>query len=181
MIRLDLPRYRKARVWVENLPSALFESERTLEHTIPASKQISVATQRIIIVELLVPKGPRLEYGLLGAELQSELSAELRILVNIAPASSLASNDSLLPRALDEVKIGLPFPYGEAVIKGVTAVAKEMSELVTGKLHFKYAALGNVSSSAAIFELLGRTVFRLLMTGDIPVHKEQLIPFFDGN
>ena len=178
MISLDLLYHSKGRVWVDDAPPAFFEAEHTLEHSIAATKQASFGTRRIV-VELLAPKGARIDYGMLGAELRSLPTHELQVLVNISPSLNLTLPDSLMPAALDEVRLGIPYSYGMAVIEGVDLAANEIGELFAGQLHFQYAAQGLVSSSAAIFKLLSGTVVRLLMLSDtIPTEKQQLLPFF---
>lgn len=173
MFELDLPLHRQARAWVDNTPPASFEADETFAHISPAGKPGFPEVRRVA-VELLIPKGARVLYGLLGAEYRPSESGELHVLINSLSAGP-PLEDPLLSPALDEVQIGLPAAYMDSVIEGVM-LANE-GDLPAGMLKFQYAAHGIVSSCQAIFRALSLTVVRLLATNQLPTKEQDILPF----
>ena len=135
MFEIDLPRHRKARVWVDNIPPASFEADETFEQISPAGELVFLETRRVA-VELLIPKGARILYGLLGAEFRPSESGELHVLIKTLSSTGPPLENSLLPLSLDNVRIGLPTAYVQAVIEGVTLANEGV--LPPGRLYFQY-------------------------------------------
>jgi hypothetical protein len=173
MFEIGLPYHRQARVWIDDTPPASFEADETIERVHPAGEAGFLPTRRVA-VELFIPKGARVLYGLLGAEFRPSQSGELYVLVNALSSGGPLLDDPLLAPLLDEVRIGLPPSYVEAVLEGVTLVSA--SSLLPGTLLFQNAAHGVVSSCNAIFKVLSLTVVRLLMMNQIPTKEEDLLP-----
>lgn len=174
MFEIGLPFHRQARVWIDDLPPASFDADEVYEQIILSGKPIFSETRRVAI-ELLVPKGARVLYGLLGAEFQPSESGDLRVVIEALSSDGSPFENALLPSLLDEVQIGLPRLYVPGVFEGVTRV-NEWS-LPPGRLHFQAAAYGVVSSCEAIFRVLSFTVVRLLMQNPRPTSEQELLPF----
>jgi hypothetical protein len=70
---------------------------------------------------------------------------------------------------VDDVKIGLPDEYANAVIKGVAKATETVGAPTRQQLRFGWAAYGRVGSSQWIFEKASGIVLRLLMlrSGDL--------------
>jgi hypothetical protein len=69
---------------------------------------------------------------------------------------------ALLAQKVDEVRIGLPDEYAEAVVRGAATSAETVGAPVRRTLWFRCAAHGLVNSSPSIFELASEIVLRLL-------------------
>ena len=99
-------------------------------------------------------------YALLGVEL-AELDLdglEVVVAVNALGGpyfSSLASK-------VDEVRLGMPEEYVEAVMRGVQRAGDVVGLPMHASLQFRWAAHGMVGSSRETFELASKLVFQLL-------------------
>lgn len=80
MIDLDIGRFRKARVWQGELPSAGFESSVIKHDSFRATTQFSDVTEpRLFCIEYKVPLGARVGYGLLGSTFKESNSKSLEV------------------------------------------------------------------------------------------------------
>ena len=68
MKALELGKHRRARVWIGELPDTACPSVKTLTHTIAADRE-SQHGLRLAAIEVCVPLGPRLMYGLQDGQL----------------------------------------------------------------------------------------------------------------
>src|SRR6266496_3738007 len=76
MITLQLAQHRKARVWLTELPDARVNPSNVREHSVQTGHAVFEGMRRAAI-EILIPRGPRGLYGLLGAELRPSRSKAL--------------------------------------------------------------------------------------------------------
>src|SRR5436190_1104820 len=74
---IELGRHRRARIWLGSLPDAAYRSPGKLARSWVASLAPPVAN-RSAAVELLVPKGGRFTYGLLGGRIRGSCPAAVR-------------------------------------------------------------------------------------------------------
>jgi hypothetical protein len=138
MKTIQLKSWSQARIWVEEDP---FDGSRR-----PSSAA----------VELLVPRGPRSEYGLLGATVKPGL----RHTVSIACQEDAGAWRESLAGAVDEVRRGLPAEYRESVEEGGRIAIRESR--LDAPLSYEWAAHGAVGSSPAMLGRLAGTVVKLL-------------------
>jgi len=108
-----------------------------------------------IAIELLVPRGPRSEYALLGGSVHQDLTG---ILVR-CPEDQGRWQESLVADG-DEVRRGLPLEYREAVLREGSQAALEQS--VRGAIAYDCAAHGSIGSSPALFGRLAAAIVTLL-------------------
>lgn len=69
MIELNLTQHSRAHVWLAEIPEAQVELGAAIERVVETGA-VSLNEVRRAAVEILIPRGPRALYGLLGAELR---------------------------------------------------------------------------------------------------------------
>lgn len=160
MIVLNLTQHRKARVWLAEFPEARVEFEAASERVVETDA-MPLDEVRRAGVEILIPRGPRALYGLLGAELRPNRIGELRVRVLTCSGNRRRFKDAIA-LASDEVYVGLPDEFAAAVIEGVVEQNKRPGGLASGELVFQCAAHGLVGSSPTIFKWLSAVLVRIL-------------------
>ena len=159
MIALDFGPVREARCWQEILAVAVFLPIRHIERVIDApAARIS---KRDATLEVLVPTGARSLYGLLGGTYEPNETGRLHIVVNVGAPKGPMFPDSLAG-SLDEVHVGLPEEYSEAVLDGLVAAQLGGNLLPSGTFTVVCAAHGLVGSSSDFFGRLARGLIRAL-------------------
>jgi hypothetical protein len=171
VINPGLERYKRARVWVGELPNLSYDVLQVEERRLEAEGAM-LAAVRCAAVELLIPTGPRSLYGALGAMFSPGAGGQLLVQVATSPLDGELVASALTGR-LDAVHIGLPEWYAGAVLEGAVST-EEIHLLGPGILRFDHAAHGEVSSAQVIFRRLVRTVVRLLCLDMEAVSEEEL-------
>lgn len=159
MRTLELGKYRRARVWIGELPDVACPPVKTLTHTIAASRE-SRNELRLAAIEVFVPLGPRSMYGLLGGQFESSATGHLSVDVNVSTANERLLVDSLAMKR-DDVRVGLPAEYAKAVLAGVDLAKNELNALTAGKLSINCAAHGAIGSCEAIYKRLAVVLVKL--------------------
>lgn len=175
MISLLLSHNRKARIWISDLPEGvLVEPSSHVERRFSSNKRL--VDSRKIAIELFIPRGARFDYGLIGGEFITNESNEFVTTVcHSIEARVLA--DSLVD-VLDEVKVGLPLDYADAVLEGIVSESAHAA-LPTGHLLVCCAAYGRFGSSVFFFRLLGKILFRMMTESAVPSYEKELTGYVD--
>jgi hypothetical protein len=155
--QIALANYRKARIWVEELPDAIVEASSMIPLTIAASNQR--ATSRKLCIEFSTPFANS-PYGLLGGTLVPDNTGQLAVTVGYELESSRKRFHSPLGNSWDKIYAGLPKEYAGAVAKGVLR-AQEWATPPAGRLTIDHAAHAESGSSAWLFEHLAIILMRL--------------------
>lgn len=173
MITLDLPFHNKARVWIGDLPQSFYSVDRIIERVIDLDKPSLKSTHRAAI-EMIVPRGARNIYGLLGAEmLPNKLNCiGVQIFTSNQEGEPLVES---LAHSLDDPRVGLPNEYAYSIIDGVLAAKEEDKVFSSGEIKFNCAAYSPISSCEFIFKHLSQAVTKILSLGNIPLTEEYLI------
>jgi hypothetical protein len=171
IVALNLDRYTKARVWWGELPDLRYNALRLGERTLEA-QGAALANARCAAVELFIPTGTRFLYGILGAAFSPVDIGRLLVQVAVSAEDGERVATSLAGR-VDDVRVGLPQEYTEAVLEGATGM-DEIHRLGPGVVRFDVAAHGRISSAQVIFRRLARTVMRLLCLDAEPASEEEL-------
>lgn len=160
MIReFDLGKAR-CRVWLADLPMQRVGSDALTEKRYPASQTLSAAAGFQVAAEVLIPRGGRSLYGLLGAEFLPAAGDQLLVSVPTLKTASALRYQGALVEQFDTVSCGLLDEYAEFVIQGVDAAVNERSVLFSGSLSMVCSANGEVSSNGQIFRSLGYWIAR---------------------
>jgi hypothetical protein len=168
---IDLGRYRRARVWIGEVPDAAYRSIDIAKCSMLAGTNIRDGL-RLAAIEVSVPVGAHSMYGLLGGEFNPESTDRLDVEVRVASAVGhlLAAN---LAGQGDEVRVGLPAEYTEAVLSGIALAKGELGRLVPGRLLINRAAHGAVGSCEAVFKHLAAALVKLFnIEGQSPSDSE---------
>lgn len=164
MIELQLAQHRKARVWLNELPDARTTSAKVSERSVQGGKTVFEGVRRAAI-EILIPRGPRALYGLLGAELRPNQSEALVIRVIASNNDGTPFRDSIALSS-DEAQVGLPDEFCQAVVEGAASQVAKSGGLSSGELLFSHAAHGLVGSAPIVFKWLAACLVQLLREGD---------------
>lgn len=165
---LGIGTFGKGRLWVDEDVEAGYSPIRVLERHLLASRASKVEG-RVVAVEVYLPRGARAEYGLIGMRYEPTPGRELLVRVLVGDAQTRKYEASLAGQ-VDEVRVGLPAEYAQAVLE---ATCDEASEgLAPGIVTIDRAAHGRVGSSMLLFDQLARLVVRVLAA---PVPSEDQI------
>src|SRR6185312_7521099 len=160
MFELQLTQQRKARIWLNELPDARTKFPVIGERSMDSGKRVIAGVRRAAL-EVLIPRGPRALYGLLGAELKPNRSDELivRVLTSCDDSTPFSNSMAL---SSDEARVGLPEEYSNAVIEGATSQIIKIGGLGPGELEFGCAVHGLVGSAPIVFKWLASCLVQLL-------------------
>jgi len=142
------------RVWFAELPMPSVSQDAVTERRYPAFPAPSVVAGFKVAAEVLIPRGGRSLYGLLGAEFLPTSDDQLLVSIPTLKMASPFRYSGALAEKFDTVSCGLLDEYAEFVIQGVDAAAKERSELFSGTLSMVCSANGEASSNGQIFRAL---------------------------
>jgi hypothetical protein len=155
MIEIQLSKYRKARIWINEFPNACFDSAIKLEKTYPNNNiDIQNLANGSFTVEVNIPVGARIIYGLLGAEFYPDSLNSFSLEIYSSDSTKVSFDNSIY-QGTDNLFVGLPLIYSNAVKRGFLQYFKDTDKAKpNGKLVFKCAAHSEVGSSEDIFEKL---------------------------
>jgi hypothetical protein len=163
---LQLSRYARARVWDGECPGARYQTAEIIRGEVGALREGTRA--RRIAVEIVQPKDPRVNYGLLGGEF------------NFAPGRSTVGVtthytetpfglgdpfESPIAIAPERPLIGLPLELAKQVLIGVQDAHVQGVGLSPGILTIDCAAYGVLGSSPVFFRSLASVLTALLSQG----------------
>jgi hypothetical protein len=176
MKNLSLGRFRQAGVWIDDRPSASYEPINTIIHTVVARSRSSVGS-RSGAIELFVPLGARSMYGLLGGQFEPDGGERLAVQVSFSGDLGRPFIGSLASES-DDVRIGFPIEYANAVFSGIDVAKSELGEVASGRLIIDCAAHGAISSSIALYESLVAVLIKLINLKSERVSDSDLIDLF---
>lgn len=156
----ELDHYKKSRIWFEPNKALFFERYDQIYSYEFTSSRSNLKNNKTIILELILPRGGRIIHGILGVEYMFKDTGKISIEVPIIKDKTSKFSCSLLK--YEDVYVGLPDEYHNAVYHGVERAYKENKLFLTGKLSFRYAAYGDVSSCAWIFNILSYSLINLI-------------------
>lgn len=161
---------------MNELPDASYSPLKTLTHTLAAGGN-SEGGLRKAAVEILVPLGPRSIYGLLGGHFNPLSAGKLVVDVKVSASSGRLLANSL-PMNGDEVRIGLPAEYANAVLSGMDLAKSELESLISGHLSIDCSAHAVAGSSESIFMHLASIVVRIFNGANVDLTDDELKRFF---
>jgi hypothetical protein len=167
---------RNARVWIDELPHAMYEPVSIDEFVLPASSATWPA--REVAVEYLAHTGARLLQGLLGCRFTPDRSDSLKVRV----ATGASDENSWTPIFVlrkDRYRVGLPQEYGRAVLERLRAT-ESLTRLGPGTLIIGCAGHSDIGSSQSLFGRLTGMMIGVLLLPDADPSDEQLAAVFAG-
>jgi len=170
---LQLTPLAKARVWSEHMLTSGFAPDGVLTAPVGRAADSPPTGEPLLVgIEALVPRGPRAEYGLLALSFARHAVGPLEIEVPYSVSEGPVWTASLAG-TLDEVRIGLPAPYANAVLEALSPTA--VGRLPPGLLRVAEAAHGAVGSSPRFFGKLARAAVELVEVVNSDLPEERLI------
>ena len=124
---------------------------------------------KVATLEVLIPRGARFIYGLLGADFSPNDSRELTIQVSSSTVF-VPITDWSLARGLDSVRTGIP-PWAAHDILNAASIAA--ADFGSGLLRFSIGAFGEIGSNVWVFRNLTKAVVALLLIEE-PLSEERL-------
>lgn len=154
----------QCRVWSNEAPQIIFAPETSETHLV-ANPDLAAGTPFLAAVEIFIPRGARIVYGALVVEYLPD-AIQNRLEIEVAIKDELDSRwpDSLAA-SLDEVYIGLPSEYTEAIFAGASKALEQANCRLSGRLKFSGGAHGYVSSNNNVFK--GLAYWAVSSQGDI--------------
>lgn len=165
-MEIELRFQRKARVWFDDRPAWLAAPP---VHLKTCRSGGMVPSRASAAVELLVPRGADVQYGLLGGTFSATSGTQLAVLANVGGTQSesgLGYSDALVGR-LETPSVGLPDYLAEAAMVGMQKRNFARDALTPGVLTLDCAAFGEISSSPDHFANLASILIALLVMRDV--------------
>jgi len=173
MKSINLNNFRKARLWINELPDATYQPSSMVIRSVPV-KSRGLAKVRSGAVELFVPLGARSTYGLVGGYFEPVEGDSLSVEIYLSSSSERMLSDNLAGLN-DEVHVGLPAEYFGGVVAGIDAACSRIDSVATGKLVINCAAHGLMGSSEAIYSEVAAALVNLFHFGDASMTDSELI------
>ena len=177
MKEVDLGNYRKARIWVDDLPLLGLQGVPREICVLPATKES--IPPRHAAVEVFVPLGGRFQYGLLGGQLVPLETDQLSLVIAVGDTRTEVFEDSLLSPSLDVCYLGLPLECVQAIRDGVCLAKQRMRRIVAGEFVINRCAHSNIGSSPNTFKLLALILTSLIHSMPANPTNQDIVCLFD--
>lgn len=170
----------KFRLWQDEVHLAVCDMEGSRELMFDCSSWVDEGClPRVVVVEVMIPRGGRAIYGLLGGIYSPHTNAhQLRVRIPRNQSFGGVYADSMVA-AFDTARVGLPNEYAEAAIAGIKQAISGGVSPFPGVLSMCFAACGDVSSNAPIFTQLGSVLMGLFCGGKRAISSEVAQAFFE--
>lgn len=176
MKTINLEKFRKARVWINELPDASYHSLDVISHSVPVGSR-GFAEIQTGAVELFVPLGARSMYGLIGGYFEPMEGDNLSVEICISSSCERLLSENLAGSS-DEVRVGLPAEYVGGVVAGIDVACSRLKSIATGKIHINCAAHGVISSSESIYTQITIALINLFHCDEAVMSDSDLMVLF---
>lgn len=156
---LNLGAYRRAKVWLNTMPGP-FNGSKQPEAETQTSTRIAQAA-----VEMLLPTGGVVYYGLIGGRLFPSVEPRLRLEIQTPEGDGLPYASDL---AFDyeNARVGIPLEYREAISDGFNWAVENSCLNLSGTLCVYFGVNGDTGSSIVFYRYLSAVLVRLFtLTG----------------
>lgn len=164
--------FRKARVWLGELPPVSYAPSYVSERTLVAEPSNTVKANRAAI-EVFIPRGGMFHYGLLGAHFTPDQVGKLVVQVAVESDGNEEIDWSLAGR-FDKIRVGIPAGRIERSTLAGALIGDAIFKLGSGVLCFDCAASSAAGSAPMIFEMLAGGVVQLIAAGEQQLSEEQV-------
>ena len=172
MQTINLDFHGQARVWIKDSPSIIYPALDIITREIKGGLARKSGIRQAAL-ELIIPVGPRVCYGLLGVQFIPNDSRKLSVEVRVSTENESIFKNSMAAQ-VDTVRIGLPREYSQSAIDGiVSSLSHQIIEtLGSGVIRLEQAAHGEISSSGKFFRNIAASVMRLLLLDQVSPQEE---------
>jgi hypothetical protein len=163
MIEVRLGSLGRARLW-DGPEVPAFAGTRVATRVLSAGAAVS-RPSRSLAVEVVIPRGAVVVYGMLGAAFASDGMSALEMTVMAGAGAEFSDSLAIAP---ETALLGVPEQYAEGIVSGFLRGAEKVGRLPGGSLVFDRGAHGQVGSNPNVFTSLAACVTRLLMGDEEP-------------
>lgn len=156
----NLGQYRRGKLWVNDLPRMDYDCIDILELSLTINKGLELKPCNLAL-ELLLSSRQVSNYAFLGAEFIPNSGDKLEVAISVGNDEGEVLEDNIASQ-LDEVHIGLPNEYGQAILRSVQKTLDELPNFSGGVLNFNIGAHGLVGSSQLSFSKVTEIIIKLL-------------------
>jgi hypothetical protein len=163
----------KARVWLDELPAWQYQGSEIVERhaNVATSNQAGSASGAI---ELFRPIGARFYYGALALTFTAASTPTESLTIQVPILDSQNRLQDALTKELDTVFVGLLEEYTEGIFAAFQDTT--LTQLLgPGTLRVAGAAHGVIGSSSWVFQVLGRSLVKLLMLEQKDISDERAV------
>lgn len=160
MLEFNLNYLQKVRIWFKNNENFVLPIDNTETRTYPANS-IHGFVNSTVIVEMLIPRGARCTYGLLGANYTKIMSNSTKMRVCSGDVTKPKILNGALIETIEPAYLFLYDEYRNSIFSVIESIANKNKLDLSGRLDFCYAAISEVSSSEVMFSILAKLIFTL--------------------
>lgn len=180
MLEFDIGYLRKIRVWFEHNQLLMLSSNNKAQIRKYPCHINNNSNNKTVIIELFIPQGGRIVYGLLGAKYMPTLINELEVSIFCSnKISQNIFNDALIDK-IEPAHISLSEEYCNAVFDSIDSISRQGKLKFNGKLEFCYGATAEISSNEWIFRKLTYLLINLFNVADYMVDVDLLKRLIDA-
>lgn len=161
IILKNLGQYRKGKLWINELPIMDYDIIDKLELSLTIKNGMEVKPCSLALELLLSPRQVS-NYAFLGVDFTPNNENKLEITVRISCDEGEILEDNIASQS-DEVHIGLPKEYGQAILRGAQKTLNEIPNFSGGTLNFNIGAHGLIGSSQLSFSKVAEIIIKLLI------------------
>lgn len=176
MIVLDnLGKYRKGKLWKNQMPNIESTVIEILRKSIYETERIQWESSNIALELLLAPREVS-NYALLGATYIPNGGEKLEIRVKVSAGDDKLFEDAIA-LSCDEVHVGIPKDYAEAIVNATEKTIREIKSFSPGVLEFSIGAHGYVGSSKLIFSKITDIILKIMSKNPSEFSEDELKEF----
>lgn len=160
MIMLDsLGKYRMGRLWIDEIPNICYDNTHQLQFA-AKTEFINTVQSVKIALELSLPQNSS-NYALLGISYTPSDNNIIEVKINASSNTEEKVKETIVS-AIDEIYVGIPLEYANAVKSATQSVIEEINDFPNGILEFNLGAHGLIGSSNVIFSRVTYIILKLL-------------------
>jgi hypothetical protein len=150
---------RRVNIWINEDPNINYPVIKRISNSYPASGN-PLTNIKNLAIEVLIDKRDMSFYGLLGFEYKPIYKDKLVVDINLSRDKGVAYTGNISMQG-DEVFLGLPQEYSEAISKVTTDLFSNRAETFPGRMSISVAAHSLVGSSEQVFSKLIKILWTL--------------------
>lgn len=166
MIEIRLNAFARGRLW-EPMELPAVTGGPVVDHVVKADAG-AAAQGKSLAVEVAIPRGPVVSYGLLGGTYERAPDELLKMTVF---GGEQGEFDDSLAGPPERAIFGLPSEYADSIASGFLAGVDRLPATPGGSLTFDRSAFGRIGSSPLLFRELAVCVTRLVLGDPAPWHE----------
>ncbi len=172
--------FSKARFWINDIPE-LFKidtNDKKNEVLKIKSNSNKKILKKEILLELYMPFGPKVDYGILGISTQGNINELVFELFKENACTKVFDNSYV--KLNDKACIGLPDEYYNAVKDIILNINKYFTDIPEGKIKICYGAHSLIGSNVNVFRKLILTLIKIAFDDKYEYTNTDLLNLISG-